>query len=265
MPSPTAVPNRRSFLTLLGLGAAGAVAPAQAAPRQAVRTHLLTCYAAGFRHHAGTLLEVERELGPGAWLSVVPEPANRYDADALALCTGVGPPGRVRTRLSKRRPGAPGASGRAARRRGRGRSTPGRRRGTGSRSRSTRPSPSDPPGWRRASPVGHAVVETSSRSTSTGGRSRYQSTCFDHRAHDRHWVSRHVLRHAGHVPPVSNVFHEWPHAHAQRSPAVGSHSHRGQAILTTPRSGIGRRAPGRGCRTARPATRLARPSRPGTG
>ena len=118
--------------------------------------------------------------------------------------------------------------------------------------------------WRQ-SPAGQAGAATSSSSASTGGRSRYQSTCFDHRAQARHWVSRHVVRHAGHRPPVSNVFQLWPHAHDQRSPAEGSQSHRGQATLTTPRSGTGRRGPSRGCRSARRASPRARPSRPGTG
>ena len=45
-------------------------------------------------------------------------------------------------------------------------------------------------------------------------------------------MSRQTVRHAGHRPPVSNVFQAWPHAHDQRSEADGSHEHLGQAIFT---------------------------------
>jgi len=43
----------------------------------------------------------------------------------------------------------------------------------------------------------------------------YQSECGDHRLHERHWVEVHWWKHAGHTPPVSNVFHEWPQLQAQ--------------------------------------------------
>jgi hypothetical protein len=38
----------------------------------------------------------------------------------------------------------------------------------------------------------------------------YQSEWGDHRAHERHWVDFHSWRHAGHISPVSNVFHSNP-------------------------------------------------------
>ena len=77
--------DRRGFLATLGLGAAGALSPEPPAPPR--RIHLLTCFVAGFRHHAGTRLEVERTLAPGLRLRVVPEPDNRRDANALAVTT----------------------------------------------------------------------------------------------------------------------------------------------------------------------------------
>ena len=51
-------------------------------------------------------------------------------------------------------------------------------------------------------------------------------------------MSRQAVRHAGHRPPVSNVFQACPHAHDQRLEADGSHEHFGQAIFT---AGAGRR------------------------
>jgi hypothetical protein len=36
----------------------------------------------------------------------------------------------------------------------------------------------------------------------------YQRECGDHRLQERHCVSAHWCRQAGHTPPVSNVFHE---------------------------------------------------------
>ena len=43
-------------------------------------------------------------------------------------------------------------------------------------------------------------------------------------------MSRQTVWHFGHSPPVSNVFHEWPHEQAHRAEAGGSQEHFGQAI-----------------------------------
>ena len=63
-------------------------------------------------------------------------------------------------------------------------------------------------------------------------------------------MSRQTVRHAGHRPPVSNVFQAWPHAHDQRSEADGSHEHLGQAIFTAAGAGrpVYRPAPAPGSR-----------------
>ena len=81
------MPDRRSFLALLGLGTAGAVVPGATGAEPSRRVHLQTGFVAGFRHHAGTRAQVERALRPGVPLAVVPEPDNRHDADALAVWT----------------------------------------------------------------------------------------------------------------------------------------------------------------------------------
>ena len=44
-------------------------------------------------------------------------------------------------------------------------------------------------------------------------------------------MSCQTVPHAGHWPPVSNVFHACPHEHDQRAEAVGSQEHLGQAIF----------------------------------
>ncbi|MFB6247217.1 MAG: hypothetical protein ABEL97_01450 [Salinibacter sp.] len=65
-------------------------------------------------------------------------------------------------------------------------------------------------------------------STSTGGRSWYQSWWGDHWWHWWHCVSRQTLPHSGHWPCVSNVCQAWPHSQVHSALAGGSHSHFGQ-------------------------------------
>jgi|SRR5579864_5685502 len=59
----------------------------------------------------------------------------------------------------------------------------------------------------------------------------YQPECGDHPAHERHCVSLHWWRQAGHTPPVSNVFHSLPQVHDQRSSSRGDQPESGQRIL----------------------------------
>ena len=48
-----------------------------------------------------------------------------------------------------------------------------------------------------------------------------QSECGDHRLHERHCVSVHWRRQAGHTSPVSNTFHSCPHVQDQAVVLVG--------------------------------------------
>ena len=45
--------------------------------------HLVTCHIAGFQHHEGAL--ALKDMKPGKKLSLVPEPDNPFDAEAVAL------------------------------------------------------------------------------------------------------------------------------------------------------------------------------------
>ena len=45
--------------------------------------HLATCHLAGFQHHEGAL--ALKDMKPGKKLSLVPEPDNPFDAEAVAL------------------------------------------------------------------------------------------------------------------------------------------------------------------------------------
>ncbi len=58
----------------------------------------------------------------------------------------------------------------------------------------------------------------------------YQSECGDQRAHERHCVEVHCWRHAGHTPPVSNVFHSWPQLQDQRSSFWGDQPQSGHRM-----------------------------------
>jgi hypothetical protein len=58
----------------------------------------------------------------------------------------------------------------------------------------------------------------------------YQSECGDHCSHERHCVEVHCWRHAGHTPPVSNVFHRWPQSQNQRSSLRGDQPQSGHRI-----------------------------------
>jgi len=58
----------------------------------------------------------------------------------------------------------------------------------------------------------------------------YQSECGDQPPHLGHWVEVHWCRHAGHTPPVSNVFHICPQLQDQRSSFRGDQPHRGQRM-----------------------------------
>src|SRR5438876_11880695 len=60
--------------------------------------------------------------------------------------------------------------------------------------------------------------------------SAYQSECADHRPQERHCVSVHLWRQAGHTPPVSNVFHACPQVHDQRSSSRGDQPHNGHRM-----------------------------------
>ena len=48
--------------------------------------------------------------------------------------------------------------------------------------------------------------------------------------HAGHCVDIHCRMHAGHIPPVSNVFHKCPQLHAQRAFASGDQAHNGQRM-----------------------------------
>jgi hypothetical protein len=52
--------------------------------------------------------------------------------------------------------------------------------------------------------------------------STYQSECADHRAHERHRVSVHWRKRAGHISPVSHVFHESQSVREETSCRSGS-------------------------------------------
>jgi hypothetical protein len=58
----------------------------------------------------------------------------------------------------------------------------------------------------------------------------YQSECGDHRLQERHCVSVHWCRHAGHTPPVSNVFHSYPQVQSHLSSLWGDQPHNGQRM-----------------------------------
>ena len=74
------------------------------------------------------------------------------------------------------------------------------------------------------------VVSGLVASTSAPPHCTYQSECGDHRLHERHWVEVHWWRHAGHTPPVSNVFHSWPQLQDQRSPLRGDQPQSGHRM-----------------------------------
>jgi hypothetical protein len=58
----------------------------------------------------------------------------------------------------------------------------------------------------------------------------YQSECGDHWLHERHWVSVHWCRQAGHTPPVSNVFHSQPQVQDHLSSLRGDQPQSGQRM-----------------------------------
>jgi len=58
----------------------------------------------------------------------------------------------------------------------------------------------------------------------------YQSECGDHLLHERHWVSVHWCRHAGHTPPVSKVFHSLPQVQNHLSSLRGVQTQSGHRI-----------------------------------
>ena len=60
--------------------------------------------------------------------------------------------------------------------------------------------------------------------------SAYQSECRDHLLHERHCVSAHWCRQAGHIPPVSNVFHSFPHVQNHLSSLRGNQPQSGQRM-----------------------------------
>src|ERR1700730_1081181 len=54
------------------------------------------------------------------------------------------------------------------------------------------------------------ICSRADRNHSKFDHGSYQSEWGDHQAHERHWVDFHSWRHAGHISPISNVFHSNP-------------------------------------------------------
>jgi hypothetical protein len=63
----------------------------------------------------------------------------------------------------------------------------------------------------------------------------YQSECVNHRLQERHWVSVHWWRQDGQTPPVSKVFHSFPHVQNHLSSLRGNQPQAGsgcERVLT---------------------------------
>src|ERR1700756_5377867 len=78
-----------------------------------------------------------------------------------------------------------------------------------------------------------AILALHRRTRSRDRRSHewaYQSESADHRLHERHWVSVHWCRQTGQTPPVSKVFHSFPHSQNHLSSLRGDHPHSGQRM-----------------------------------